>query len=331
MIGNHRWLVLAVSLCSSLGVRATLAQAAPTPPRQPSVEAGQCYPACRSGFLCYGARCISACNPVCGGAEVCTPDGRCVSACNPPCAPDQTCAPDGQCLASSPGAPAADRPAAVPPAQPSYPTAPATTAPYSAYPGTYPGAYPGANLGAYPGAPPGPAADPGWANGAAAFGFISAPVVMALTLGAMSQNDPKTADSARALGSTAILLFGVACPVIATGGGSARNSPGVTGSPTLRVWSWVGYGLALLDSLTLLAISYDTTVSDGQIASVGLLASLSTLGLALDAKESASQAEALAGRRVALPLGAVHAHPALGLAWTTEGSGVPTLGWRGTF
>ena len=46
---------------------------APAPGSAPASEA--CFPACRDGFVCHEARCISLCNPPCRPGEVCV-DGR---------------------------------------------------------------------------------------------------------------------------------------------------------------------------------------------------------------------------------------------------------------
>lgn len=43
-----------------------------------SSEMAECVPACRAGFTCHQGRCISACNPPCQGAEVCTVERQCV-------------------------------------------------------------------------------------------------------------------------------------------------------------------------------------------------------------------------------------------------------------
>lgn len=54
----------------------------PAPESAPSpVEAttAECFPACRSGFLCHLGQCVSACNPPCPGGSSCTPAGECVA------------------------------------------------------------------------------------------------------------------------------------------------------------------------------------------------------------------------------------------------------------
>ena len=61
----------------------------PVPVPVPAVrapEATACAPACRAGFVCVAAQCVSACNPLCDAGSVCTADAQCVS--EPAPAPD---------------------------------------------------------------------------------------------------------------------------------------------------------------------------------------------------------------------------------------------------
>jgi hypothetical protein len=51
------------------------AQAAPAGSRQGA--GADCFPACRSGFLCNKGVCVSACNPPCAANETCTSAGEC--------------------------------------------------------------------------------------------------------------------------------------------------------------------------------------------------------------------------------------------------------------
>jgi hypothetical protein len=82
--------------------------AQPAPPAD-STPAGDvaCVPACRAGYLCHQGACVSACNPPCGAAEVCTPAGECVSRCNPACDPGQTCTAAGECTGGATASPIA--------------------------------------------------------------------------------------------------------------------------------------------------------------------------------------------------------------------------------
>jgi hypothetical protein len=56
----------------------TTADAAPV---EEAVVAGdaECFPPCRSGYLCHLGRCIEACNPPCPEGERCNESGECVS------------------------------------------------------------------------------------------------------------------------------------------------------------------------------------------------------------------------------------------------------------
>jgi len=47
---------------------------------QSTAVAESCFPACRSGFLCHKAECVSICNPACAKGETCTNAGECVVA-----------------------------------------------------------------------------------------------------------------------------------------------------------------------------------------------------------------------------------------------------------
>lgn len=40
--------------------------------------AQSCVPACRVGFVCVNATCVSACNPACPPGQMCTADAQCV-------------------------------------------------------------------------------------------------------------------------------------------------------------------------------------------------------------------------------------------------------------
>jgi hypothetical protein len=44
----------------------------------PSPAPDECFPKCRSGYLCHEGACITGCNPPCGDDEKCTPEGECV-------------------------------------------------------------------------------------------------------------------------------------------------------------------------------------------------------------------------------------------------------------
>lgn len=139
--------------------------------------------------------------------------------------------------------------------------------------------------------PPG-SADPGWARGAGITGLVSAALVGILT-GATVALVEDGDESSRALGGITTLGFGVAGIVTALGGASARNHPSVSGSPALRVVSWIGYGLTLVDAAFLLGISFEQEVSTAHIASVGALGVLTLIGFSVDALVAAGEAESV--------------------------------------
>ena len=97
----------------------------------------------------------------------------------------------------------------------------------------------------------------GLVTGRSNFGFVSAGLTMALTFAVVANNAPSTAETARTIGALAIVNLGVGAPITAVGASSARRYPAVVGSPGLRITSWVGYGLALLDAVILLNLSWD--------------------------------------------------------------------------
>jgi hypothetical protein len=149
---------------------------------------------------------------------------------------------------------------------------------------------------------------------------------MALTIGVLANNDSDNAETARAIGGLAIAYLAVAAPVTAAGGGSARGNPAVTGAPALRLTSWIGYGVALLDALVLLALSFDNEIDDAHILSVGVLGALTTLGFAIDARTSVLQVEALRAQGYRAQLA-----PTLRLARSLDGTAAPLIGLGLTF
>lgn len=223
-----------------------------------SSRADDCLPACRSGYVCVDAVCVSACNPPCPDTERCTDAGECVPRQAPPPVVTQVAAP--------------------PP--------PAVAAPVAPTP----------QVALVAGTPPIDAAatNTGWARGAGVFGIVSGLAVLSLAIGS-EVTKGGVDDSSLPLGISATTIFAISAPLVAAGGGSARNYPLVTGGPALRIVGWIGYVVTLLDAGSLIAIGFaDETPADGHITSTGVLGLLTNLCFALDAFRSASQAEALA-------------------------------------
>jgi hypothetical protein len=167
-----------------------------------------------------------------------------------------------------------------------------------------------------------PAPDAGWARGAFYFGAAAVAVDIALTAAVMATN-PQEAAMSRNWGTLSIVFFGVSTPLLALGGGSARNHPSVTGYPILRVASWVTCFLTLADAAYLLMRSHKKIIDDDDILIVGALGTFSTLGFTIDARASAVQAERLQAVKLS--------QPTIGLAKGNTGGLVPTVGWAGTF
>jgi hypothetical protein len=42
------------------------------------LNAEECFPRCRAGYICHDGECVSLCNPPCSQGERCTEDGECV-------------------------------------------------------------------------------------------------------------------------------------------------------------------------------------------------------------------------------------------------------------
>ena len=160
---------------------------------------------------------------------------------------------------------------------------------------------------------------------------MSAGITLALTGAIIATNDGTNGDTPRNLGIVATTLVIASGPVVAVGAASARNHPSVRGAPALRVLSWVGYGLSIADASLLIALSFNQQVSNGQILSVGILGTFSTLGFAIDATSSAHQAETLQPPRVSALGVHLDSIPKLSLAATYPGQRVPMLAWSGTF
>jgi hypothetical protein len=231
----------------------------------------------------------AACFPACRAGYLCH-EGQCVSACNPPCAAGESCTAAGECRSAVLVAP-----------MPAESEMPNPLQPTNAVPTT---------------------ADPGWARGASYFGFVSAGVDVALTAAIIATN-PHQPGRSRTIGSWAIAVFGMTVPVTALGGASARTHPAVVGRPRLRIASWAAYALALADSAYLLSRSRIAVIDNRTVVGAGLLGTLSTIGFALDAHASASQAEAVRASAVS--------RPSLGLAMTATGALVSVWGWAGAF
>lgn len=256
-----------------------------------------CSPPCRSGYVCHEGACISGCNPPCPSNELCTPNGECVSRCNPVCAANEVCTPRGACVSMcNPPCAAGQR-----------------CTPQGACMGGVAG---GALLGATE------PASPGWARKAGKLGIGTAVLLALAGAGIVIADDP---DVGLAIGIPATLLGGIMIPVVGAGGSSARKrGSGVVGSPGLHRAGYVIYAIALTDAAVLLGFAFaDDPLPAPVSASVALLGSASAICLSIDARKSASQAEALqaAGQAAIVPV-----VPTVSFARDADDKPTPTVG-----
>lgn len=285
----------------------SLAQQTPEPPPPPppltSTEV-ECFPSCRSGFICSLGECISRCNPPCGPGQQCLDSGECAL---PPLAPQ----------------PATVSPPAAPPEYTPWPQSPSPSPsqlqqPYAAPLQERPTTRAGLRVSA------------GWAVGAGIYGIVTmvaTATLIGITLGLYDSGLPSTI-----AGATATIFFAVSNPIIAAGGGSARRSGQVSGLLGARIVGWILYGLSLATAVVMVGLGLaDVAVPIPSIVGLGAGAILSTLFLSLDAFVSASQAKTLKeelGRRDARPKELQHA-PFVSVVPSAAGRGVGIVGGWG--
>jgi hypothetical protein len=130
--------------------------------------------------------------------------------------------------------------------------------------------------------------DPGWARGAGTLGIATAVVITGLTAVIVIADDP---DVGIPVGIVATAIGGIAIPIVASGGNSARGSGDVPGSPGLRRTGWIIYAGALADAVLLIGLGLsDVEVPAPLAGSVGVLGASSAVMFAIDARRSARQA-----------------------------------------
>jgi hypothetical protein len=235
----------------------------------------------------------SECVPECRQGFTCS-KGACVTGCNPPCTAGQSCTPLGQCVESGQGNATAS--GSIPLMVPNEP---------QAHPELGPG-------------------DPGWAFAAGVLGIVGAVAETGLTAGTVMTHGKK---ASTAFGVAGLLTMAAVVPVVAVGGMSARDNPIIQGLPTVRVLSWVGYGVTLASGMGLLVYGADhKDVSPGLIAVTGMVGVLSTVGFAVDAFVSAHQATSPVGGVTELKL-----MPTFALVPGPDGTFTAALGASGRF
>jgi hypothetical protein len=240
----------------------------------------------------------SECVPVCRQGFTCV-QGACVAGCNPPCAAGERCTELGQC--TNAGSPDSATGGAIP-------------LMVSPQPQDHPELGPG---------------DPGWATGAGVIGVVGAAAIAGLTAGSVITHG-KSASAA--LGIAGLATMTIVDPIVAIGARSARDNPVNQGLPTVRVLSWIGYGVTLASGIALSVYGVDhDDVAPGLIASVGMLGVLSTVGFAVDAFTSARQATSPVGGITELERDKFSVSPLFALAPSPDGALTAALGARGTF
>jgi hypothetical protein len=116
---------------------------------------------------------------------------------------------------------------------------------------------------------------------------LIAPILVLGSAAAFSE-DP---DASTALGAAATVIASIGVPISELLGGTTRRTTGVRGSIPLRIVGWVGYGLTLVDAITMLALSEDVHFGPGLILPVAILGALSATCFGIDNSKTVSQAK----------------------------------------
>jgi hypothetical protein len=147
-------------------------------------------------------------------------------------------------------------------------------------------------------------------------------VVPIMALGIISATSDDSG-SAIGFGAGATVVGGIGIPIGALITGKTRRNTGVDGNPGLRIAGWVGYGLTIADAITMLALSGSVDFTGGPTISVAVLGSLSSIFLAIDGSQTASQAKSLAS--------AASLQPVVGYYRDVTGNKFRTFGIRLNF
>lgn len=157
------------------------------------------------------------------------------------------------------------------------------------------------------------------AKSSATFGYILAAPILILGVASAGADDD---DAGIALGAAATLIGGVGIPIVGAGPRRTRSNTGVVGNRGLRIAGWIGYGVAMADALYLLAISEDVDTGSAAIP-VAILGATSAILFAVDASQTASQAQSLQRGSIR------KIHPMVGMARDrSSGKLTPTIGVR---
>jgi len=253
------------------------------------------------GSLSASLASAQECLPACRDGFMCH-QGTCISACNPECPSGERCTGAGVCT-----------PVAVSPAQPML--VPPPPPPSDSAPRDENGASAVREL-------------PGWALGGAILGFVTAPIIFAIS-GASAATAGELWPSLP-LGALATVMFGVLLPIVANAGASARNGTGVSGSPGLRVTGWVLYGVTLALAVTAVVLGVTNTIPVPIILGLGGAGFLAMLFMSIDALVSRSQAQEAVARSAAR-FDAVRVAPFVTVAPQPQGAAAPMIGLAGVF
>ncbi len=84
---RHGGLSVLAFLLPSLPSLARAQAPQPEPTTAAASPESECFPACRTGYVCAHGTCVSRCNPPCGADEACTAQGECAAKPAPPALP----------------------------------------------------------------------------------------------------------------------------------------------------------------------------------------------------------------------------------------------------
>jgi hypothetical protein len=139
-----------------------------------------------------------------------------------------------------------------------------------------------------------PAADATWARQASLIGYVGAAATLGLAVGSYSSFDDQ--GTSIALGGVATLVAGIAGPIAASGGTSARTQ-GAFGNPVLQSSGWVAYTLSMLNAVTLIALSVaDVAAEPWLTLTTGSMGAMGLVFFAMDAQQGANELDALKQR-----------------------------------
>jgi len=166
------------------------------------------------------------------------------------------------------------------------------------------------------------ASDLSYARKASTLGYVLAVpiIVLGVTAGAVQGNT----DVSVPVGAAATLVAGIGIPLVSSGAGKTRRITGVEGSQGMRLAAWIGYGMTIVDALTLIGIgSSGGYVPSGLTYSVAILGAASSVLMASEAKQVYNQSSEL--------MKGVSIRPVLGTTRNLYGRVCPTIGIRMNF